>query len=260
MNLPRLQLFEFNDSPWAPAPIREALIESLSLALEWGRMLRGLAAPFGDFLRETQATEVLDLCAGAGAPAVVLARELRKAGQRAPRFLLTDLLPHEDVWAALKQQDPDAIDFIAAPVDATQIPPGLGAGKARMIINALHHLPPQVASAVLRGACEGGPGVFVAEGFERSPLRFFPIAPMGMVSMVANLWRSPRNRLAKLLLLPVTLLVAPWDGLVSTMRVYTEAELREMVAPLAGEFTFRSGTWRFPLGGKGTWFSAVRRR
>ncbi len=260
MALPRLQLFEFNDSPWAPAPIREALIEALSLALDWGRMLRGMAGPFGEFLRATRATEVLDLCAGAGAPAVVLARELRAAGQRPPRFLLTDLMPHADVWAAMKAQDPEAIDFIEAPVDATQIPAGLGAGKARMIVNALHHLPPPIAGAVLRGACEGGPGVFVAEGFERSPLRFFPIAPMGLVSMIANLWRSPRNRLAKALLFPVTLLIAPWDGLVSTMRVYTEEELREMVAPLAGEFDFRYGTWRFPLGGKGYWFSAVRRQ
>ena len=260
MPLPRLQLFEFNDSPWAPAPIREALIESLSLALEWGRMLRGMAAPFGAFIRETQATEVLDLCAGAGAPAVVLARELRAAGQTPPRFLLTDLMPHTGVWAALKQRDPEAIDFVAESVDATKIPAGLGQGKARMIVNALHHLPPEVAGAVLRGACAGGPGVFVAEGFERSPLRFFPIAPMGFISMVANLWRSPRNNLAKLLLFPVTLAIAPWDGLVSTMRVYTEAELREMAAPLASEFTFQYGNWSFPLGGKGYWFSAVRKK
>jgi hypothetical protein len=260
MALPRLHLFEFNDSPWAPAPIREALIEALSLALDWGRMLRGMAAPFGEFLRATQATEVLDLCAGAGAPAVVLARELRAAGQRPPRFLLTDLMPHVDVWAAMKAQDPEAIDFIAESVDATQIPAGLGAGKARMIVNALHHLPPAVAGAVLRGACEGGPGVFIVEGFERSPLRFLPYAPVGSLSMIANLWRSPRNRLAKTLLLPVTLVTAVWDGLVSTMRVYTEEELREMAAPLAAEFDFRYGTWSFPLGGKGYWFSAVRKR
>jgi hypothetical protein len=260
MALPRLHLFEFNDSPWAPAPIREALIEALSLALDWGRMLRGMAGPFGEFLGSTQATEVLDLCAGAGSPAVVLARELRLAGKRPPRFLLTDLMPHADVWARLKAQDPEAIAFIADSVDATQIPAGLGAGKARMIINALHHLPPAVAGAVLRGACEGGPGVFVVEGFERSPLRFLPYAPMGALSMIANVWRSPRNRLAKALLLPLTLALAPWDGFVSTMRVYTEAELRAMVAPLAGEFDLRYGTWSFPLGGKGYWFSAVRRR
>jgi hypothetical protein len=259
MALPRLHLFEFNDSPWAPAPVREALIEALSLALDWGRMLRGAVGPFATFLEQTGATEVLDLCAGAGAPAAILARELRLAGKRPPRFLLTDLMPHAGLWAALQEQDPEAIDFVEGPVDATCIPPGLGAGKARMIVNALHHLPPRLAGEVLRGACAGGPGVFVIEGFERSPARFFPMAPMGLWALVANLWRTPRNRLAKVLLFPATLLAAPWDGLVSTLRVYTEAELREMAAPLSGEFDLSYGTFPFPLGGRMYWFSAVRR-
>ena len=96
MTLPRLHLFEFNDSTWAPVALREALIESLSRALDWGRMLQGLTAPFGEFLARTGATEVLDLCAGAGGPAVVLVRALRRAGKVPPRFLLTDLQPHPE--------------------------------------------------------------------------------------------------------------------------------------------------------------------
>ena len=256
--LPRFQLFEFNDSPWAPAALKEALIESLSRALDWGRMLQGLTAPFGRFLEETGAAEVLDLCAGAGGPAVVLAAALRRSGKTPPRFLLTDLQPHPEAWQALKTADPAAIDFVAGAVDATAIPPALGAGRARMIVNALHHLPPALAGAVLRGACADGPGIFVAEGFERSPLRFFPIAPMGMVAMLANLVLTPRRRLQKLLLLPVSLLVAPWDGIVSTLRVYTETELREMVAPLGDAFTWSYGTYPFPLGGRGYWFAGVR--
>jgi hypothetical protein len=259
MPLPRLQLFEFNDSDWAPPALREALVESLSRALDWGRMLRGLTVPFGDFLDATEAREVLDLCSGAGGPAVVLARELRRASRKPPRFLLTDLTPHPESWAQLKLADPEVIDFVEGPVDATAIPAGLAGVPARMIVNGLHHLPPQVAGAVLRGACQGGAGIFVAEGFERSPLRFWPIAPMGVVAMIANLFLAPRHRLAKVLLFPFTLLVAPWDGIVSTLRVYTEAELREMVAPLGDAFEWNYGTYSFPLGGRGYWFSGVRR-
>ena len=94
MSLPRMQLLEFNDETWVPDAIRESLIESLSRALDWGRMLRGLVAPFAKFLEETQAREVLDLCSGAGGPVVVLATELKRAGKAVPRFLLTDILPH----------------------------------------------------------------------------------------------------------------------------------------------------------------------
>ncbi len=256
--LPRLQLFEFNDLDAAPRALRESLIESLSRALDWGRMLRGLAAPFAAFLEETRATEVLDLCAGAGGPAMILAEEFRRAGKTPPRFLLTDLQPHPEVWEAMRVRDREAIDYVAEPVDATNIPTALGAGRVRMIINSLHHLPPPLAAAVLRSACAEGPGVFVAEGFERNPLRFLPFTPMGALSVLVNPWLSPRNRLAKLAMIPLTLAVAPWDGFVSTLRVYSEAELREMVAPLGASFKWSYGTFPFALGGRGYWFSGVR--
>ena len=81
---------------------------------------------------------------------------------------------------------------------------------------------------------------------------------MGLVSMLVNPFLTPRGRLLKLLWLPISIALAPWDGLVSTMRVYSETELREMVAPLGDAFTWTYGTYPFPLGGRGYWFSGVR--
>lgn len=258
MPLPRAQLFEFNDSRWAPVAIRESLVEALSRTLVWARVLRGLAGPFASFLDETGAREVLDLCAGAGGPAAILVRELRRAGRAPPRFLLTDLLPHLELWDALRRADPDAIEFVPASVDATAIPRDLGAGRARTIINALHHLPPALAGAVLRGACEEGPGVFVAEVFGRNPLRFPSIAVPGAAALAVTPFLSPRHRLAKSLLLPITFVAAAWDVFASTLRVYTERELREMVAPVGNAFRWSYGTYAFPFGGRGFWFSGVR--
>ncbi|RYG67021.1 hypothetical protein EON77_16875, partial [bacterium] len=66
MTVRRTTLAEFNDLPWVPLALRDTVIESLSRALEWGRMLSGLAAPFEAFVRATGAREVLDLGSGAG--------------------------------------------------------------------------------------------------------------------------------------------------------------------------------------------------
>lgn len=258
MSLPRLQLFEFNDSPWVPVAMRESLVEALSHTLVWARVLRGLAAPFAAFIEQTGAREVLDLCAGAGGPAAILVRELRRSGRTPPHFLLTDLLPHPEVWDALRRADPDAIGFVPASVDATAIPRDLGAGRARTIINALHHLPPALAGSVLRGACRESSGVFVAEVFGRNPLRFPTIAVPGIAALAVTPFVSPRRRLAKALLLPVTFIAAAWDVFVSTLRMYTETELREMVAPVGEAFRWSYGTYSFPLGGRGYWFSGVR--
>ena len=55
MPLPRLHLFEFNDTPEVPQFVRETVVESLSRAMAWGRMLRELVMPFHDFVRGTGA-------------------------------------------------------------------------------------------------------------------------------------------------------------------------------------------------------------
>lgn len=262
MNLPRLQLFELNDSAWAPAALRETIVEALSRTLSWGRILRPLAPAFRAFLDRAGVDEVLDLCSGAGGPAAILAGELSRGG-RAPRFLLTDLHPHPEVWAQLRAEHAGVVDFVAEPVDATNIPSGLGAGRARVVVNALHHFPPSLAAAILRGACaDGSPGVFVAEGFERNPLLFAPFAAAGIPALALGPILSPRRNVEKAVLAwltPAALLASAWDGLVSTMRVYTEAELRAMVAPLGDAFEWTYGTYAFAPGGRGYFFYGVRR-
>jgi len=261
--LTRRHLFEHNDSTFAPVALRETIIEALGRTLMWGRILRGLVDPFARFIEQTGSTEVLDLCAGVGSPAAILATELTRQGNTPPRFVLTDLQPHSGTWEALRQAHPDFIDFVSEPVDATHIPEELGRGRARVIINALHHFRPELAAAILRGACESGPGVFVAEGFERSPLRFAPFALAGIHALYINPLLAPHHKIEKALLTwasPIALAASMWDGVVSTLRVYTESELGEMVAPLGDAFRWEYGTYDFFPFGRGYYFMGHRLR
>src|SRR5262249_43782901 len=159
MALPRLHLFEFNDSSWAPRALRDTIVESLSRTLQWGHLLSGLVAPFEEFLARANVGEVLDVCAGAGGPAGILVDEIRRAGRTPPRFLLTDLRSQVDAWKPLKRAFPHAIAFVAEPVDATAIARDLARGRARVIINAFHHFPPALAQSILRDAVDGSAGV-----------------------------------------------------------------------------------------------------
>ncbi len=262
MTLPRFQLFEFNDLAWAPAAVRDTVVESLSRALEWGHMLEGLVAPFESFLEDAAVDEVLDLGAGGGGPARVLSREIARAGRRPPRFVLTDLHPRVETWAELKHESDGAIDYVEDPVDATNIPPAVSYRRARTIINVLHHFPPNLAQAVLEDAVRGGRGVFVAEGFERDPLQFVNFAKAGLPALIANPILSPRDRLAKAALTwftPAAIAISIWDGFVSTLRVYTESELRAMVAPFGASWAWEYGTWEYPPHGTGYYFRGVPR-
>lgn len=252
MQAMRLHLFERNDTPWAPAALRETIVESLSRTLDWGRVIRGLAPAFAQFLDRTDATEVLDLCSGAGSPAAILADELRRMGRKPPTFVLTDLQPRVESWRRLKARHGDCIDWIAEPIDASRIPKYVLDGRVRVVINALHHFRPELAGAILRDASNG---IFVAEGFERSPSGFAPFAFAGIPSLYVNPLVAPDRNVAKALYTwasPIALAASIWDGLVSTMRVYTESKLRRMVDPTGLAWCY--GTYDFFSRGRGYYF------
>ena len=261
-SLPRLHAFEFNDSSWAPESLRETIVESLSRALRWGRMLRNLVVPFQEFVARSGATEVLDLCAGAAGPARILVEEIVRTGGTPPHIVLTDLYPHLEEWEEVRAALPDSISFVAEPVDATRIPADIARGRVRTIINAFHHFPPELARAILADGVAGSEGVFISEHFARNPLQFASTGPAGLVALLANPLLSPRSRGQKALITwvtPIALACGIWDGLVSTMRVYTEEELRAMVAPLGDRFEWHYRRYTYwPLGEGYCFFSVPR--
>lgn len=260
MRLPRVQAFEFNDQAWAPAVLRDTIVEALSRTLVWGKILDGLALPLSQFLERAKTDEILDIGSGAGAPAAILARAMRSAG-RSTRFTLTDLFPRVAVWTDLAAEQPDALDFVSAPVDATAIDSELSRGKARTIINVLHHLPPPLAESVLRDAVQQRAPIFVAEGFERDPRRFLPFAPFGLPALALSPILSSDRRAARALLAwatPIALLCSVWDGFVSTLRVYTERELRTMVGADAS-YDWQYGHYTWAPFGRGYYFYGLPR-
>jgi hypothetical protein len=255
----RIHLFELNDDPRAPAALRETIVEALSHTLEWGRMLEGLVPAFEEFLRLSGSDEVLDLCAGAGGPARVLCRAMRRAGRTPPRFVLTDLAPHVEEWTKLAREEP-RISFEASPVDATAIPVSLSGTRARTVINALHHFSPELAERILADAVASRAPILVAEGFERNPLRFLSFGLAGLPALLAVPLLSPRRRLQKALLTwatPIALAASIWDGIVSTLRIHTEDDLRAMTARLGGGYAWTYGTYDYFPGGRGTYFYGV---
>jgi hypothetical protein len=173
--LPRTHLFEFNDRDWVPESLRDTIVETLSRSLDWGGFLRPLVPVVDDFLSAAGTREVLDLCAGAGGPAVILSQEAERLGLSSPRFLITDLFPRVPIWTQAKEQRLNNIDFIAEPVDATRIPPSLSEGRARIIVNALHHFQPELAGAILRDAVDNQAPIFISESFERDPTGALPL-------------------------------------------------------------------------------------
>ena len=258
--LPRAHLFEFNDRDWVPASLRDTIVETLSRSLDWGGFLRPLAPVIDDFLSASGTREVLDLCAGAGGPAVILSHEAERLGLRPPRFLMTDLFPRVPMWTDARAKRPQSIDFVAEPVDATRISPTLSEGRARIMVNAFHHFQPDLAGAILRDAVDNQAPIFISESFERNPTGAFPLIPIGIPSLLATPLFSRRDRLAKAAwtwLTPIGLAAGTWDAIVSTLRIYSETDLRALVAPFGQSYQWTYGTYDYPFGGRGCYFHGL---
>lgn len=256
VRLPRLQLFEHNDSPRVPASLRDTLVAALGGSLERGRVLDGVVAPFAELLERAGTREVLDVGSGSGAPARLLAQAFVAAGRPPPRMLLTDLFPQVAQWEAARAALPEAIDFVREPVDATRLPEHLARGRVCSIVNVLHHLPPETARSVLLDAVRVCRGLFVVEGFERNPLRFAAFAPSGIRALAATPLLPGPGRTARALYAwatPIALLTAIWDGVISTLRVHEIGDLERMTAQARG-WRFGSGHYRFGPGGWGRGF------
>ena len=204
----RLHLFEIHDQTWCPRSLRDALTDFLEFTINLGRSYDAVAPLLRDAITRAGATRVVDLCSGAGGPWRTLRPEIPVP------VVLTDKFPNR---------------AITAPVDATAVPADLQG--FRTVFTAFHHFRPAEARAILADAVRQGQGIGVFEISRRAPLEMAVIALtwLAVLAFVPFIRPVRWSRLVWTYLPPVLPLVGLFDGIVSCLRTYTPAELRELL-------------------------------
>lgn len=227
----RLQLVELEDLPWFPRVLRDggtAFLELVARVSGHGRMM---LPPLERALDATGESRLVDLCSGGGGPAAMIVDELARRDRRVS-VTLTDLYPNLPAFEHAARKRDGAIRGHAEPVDATAVPPELKG--FRTVFNAFHHLPPEAARKALADAVAQRQPIGVFEIVSRelpmlAALLFLPVA----VTASVPFWRPFRwSWLFWTWLVPVMQPFVLWDGLVSWLRIYSEEELRELVAQI----------------------------
>jgi hypothetical protein len=222
--MPRVQAFEWMDQPWLPEAVRDALTDCLRGAEAFTRLFDHALPLLTGVLRRHGRRDIVDLAAGSGGPMVRLFPRLREASV-ADTLTLTDLYPRPGAISPSPglRYLPEAVDATAVPADL----PGL-----RVICNALHHLPPDAARALLADAARHGEPVLVLEALARRPTAM--VAAIGVAALAWPLgplyrpWRASRAALCWPL--PIVPLLLVWEGVVSCLRCYTPDELHALAA------------------------------
>jgi len=230
--LRRVQWFEIHDCPWCPARWRVYLQDMLSFFASAFRPYDAIADRLGEALVRSGAGRIVDLCSGAGAPAMAVQRALREHGLAIP-LVLTDKYPHPDAGWERSGTGSGDLKVMEKPVDATAVPADLKG--FRTLFTAFHHFTPAQARGILADATERGQGIGIFEYTERNWLVWGPallLTPFVVWIATPLLRPVSLGRYLWTYLVPVVPFMAVWDGLVSCLRTYSPAELEVLTASL----------------------------
>lgn len=258
--IPRLHAFEFCEQGWLPRVIREGFMDCLNQIHHLGQPYRHIAPLVSDWAGKLGARELLDLGSGGGGQVATVLEHLRKRGLKAPRFVLSDLYPDHTAWQRLENQlGTEHVGFVDAPVAFAAIPEKY---RVLTIFSAFHHLPPKAAADLLAEIVAHRDGLCIVEFTRRTWLDLLSMIPAYLLNLLAPL-TTPRFRLGKLLLSPVTAGMVSFDGVVSALRSYTTEEILAMLPPeTENTFLIESGevAWgRLPLS-KSSYFFLSRKK
>ena len=176
-------------------------------------------------LRPGEPAELLDLCSGAGGAITLILAKLEAHGYQA-KATLTDLYPNRNAIPGPR------ISWFPQSVDATDVPAEMAG--VRTIFSGFHHFRVTAAKAILKDAFDRRRSICIFEAGTRT----VGAIVMTIVIPINVLFLMPIARpfrwvyLVFTYLVPLIPLMIFWDGLVSTLRVYSPNEMREMTADL----------------------------
>ena len=227
----RLHLLELHEQPWCPGALRDGITDLLQAAINWFHAYDAIAPRLAAAVNRSGSRRVVDLASGGGGPWLGLRPQLARHGADVS-VLFTDRYPNVTALRRATDMEPARAEFSAESVDATALPPGLTG--FRTMFTAFHHFRPTDARAILGDAVRRGEGIGVFEITQRDPvaLTFSLLALLAVLILVPFIRPFRWDRLLVTYLPPLLPLMAAFDGVVSCLRSYSPAELRDMVQDL----------------------------
>jgi hypothetical protein len=221
-----MHLFEFMDQAWMPGSLRATLRDILECGNSWP--FRGY---YDWIVREViraanqQGCEtVVELGAGT---APITRHLLQHAEAGSLRMVVCDANPDFDVYRELERVSEGRIQPVFAPVDFAQ--PQQWPENSMLVLSAtLHHVPPEYRGSVLNALRSSENPVLIFEPLRRTILSAFFVLLSLFPAILTPLRFATRpeygRRFLWCWLVPVAPLMFVWDGIVSCVRQWTDAE------------------------------------
>lgn len=227
--LRRIHFVELEDLPWLPAVLRDGVTDFLEFMVVKTPLYDSIAPRLARALALTKSNRIVDLCSGGGGAWLRLLRDL-PAGDL--RVSLSDIYPNRVAFERIEHATQGRVAGITQPVDATKVESDIGG--FRTLFSSFHHLRPAQARAVLLDAVENGSPIAIFESTQRHILLilYMLLTPLIVLLVTPFMKSVTPSRLVFTYLIPLIPLIIAFDGVVSCLRTYTPAELRDLVDSL----------------------------
>ena len=232
----RIHLFEFEDQEWFPAFLRNYQTDFLQFLANKANMFKSIIPIIEKGIAESKTNRIIDLASGGGGGLVRINQELLRDNADI-KITLTDYYPNTDAFLYTKS-NADNFDFVATPIDARHVPQNLKGLRTQFL--SFHHFRPDDARQILQNAVDSGSPIAIFEGQERS----VPSIVAMLLSPITVLLTTPFIRPFKIgrivftYLIPIVPIVVLWDGVVSSLRTYSVAEMNELISELESKDNF----------------------
>ncbi|GAA4033164.1 hypothetical protein GCM10022409_16860 [Hymenobacter glaciei] len=197
-------------------------------------------------LLHSETAAIVDLCSGSGGPMLEVYQLLKaESGVGPVRLTLTDLYPNMELAALVNGRSEPTLHYETRPIDAARVSPELRG--VRTMVGSFHHMPPAVATSILRDAKENNQPICIYEISDNSfPIMLWWIAlPLNFImALFITPFARPLTfrQLFFTYILPVIPFFFAWDGAVSNARTYTLSDMDVLLEGLASDdYTWETG-------------------
>jgi hypothetical protein len=229
----RKEWFELHDHKFFPRFLRDLFTDGLEAIWNQTHTYRVVVPRLRAAMEEAGTQRVVDLCSGGGGPWIRLRQEFTKNGGAPVSVSLTDKYPNAEAIARMKASG--EMSFHPKPVNAMQIPDEMKG--FRTIFSSFHHFGPAEARAILADAASQRQGIAVFDAAQCNALTLLAIIAVPFITLYATPGIRPFrwSRIIWTYLLPVVPLTLFIDGILSCLRSYSPADMRELTEGLGGE-------------------------
>lgn len=201
----------------------------LQVVIEKARPYDAAAPVLRQLLDDLRADRILDLASGGGGPWPDLRILIRES--EPPEVTLSDIAPSRE--ARQRLEGTVGAGYEMEPVSALEVP--RGRAPVWTMFTGLHHFSPNDVAALMRQAQEHRVGFAAFEATQRSVRGVLVTLLIPMLVWLLMPFVRPRRVLPLVFtyLPPVVPLLIWWDGLASTLRTYSVAELESIARDVA---------------------------